>query len=282
MAKHEPGKKQRQFRKRLRTYRSRRRGRLRRPIPAVAVPSFFTLMNLFSGFLSITQTMAGNYEQACWLVVLAAFFDVLDGLMARITNSASLFGVELDSLADIVSFGLAPSVLVYAYGLSDAGMLGVIASALPAICGAVRLARFNVTFDGEKKEHFSGLPIPTAAAFIIALILNVEDTQVFHQFSVNNLSLLFPIVIVLGGLMVSNVPFDAMPNPTPRYIRQHRLKFGLYLTGLILTIVFQQIGLLIALTGYLIQGIGMAFVHFVRAVNAVEDEDSDKPDAESV
>jgi len=277
MPQHEPGKKQRQFRSRLRTYRSKRRGRLRRPIPAVAVPSFFTLMNLFSGFLSTTQTMAGNYEQACWLVVLAAFFDALDGLMARITNSASLFGVELDSLADIVSFGLAPSLLVYAYGLSDAGMLGVIASALPAICGAVRLARYNVNFDGDKKDYFDGLPIPTAAAFIIALILNVEDTQIFHQFSVNNLSLLFPIVVVLSGLMVSTVPFDAMPNPSPRYIRQHPLKFGLYLTGFILTVVLQQIGLLIALVGYLTHGIGMAFVRFVRAVNAVEDEDSDNP-----
>ena len=97
-------------RPRTRAERPRRLRRLvTRRIPPAAVPSFFTLMNLFSGFVAITQTAQGQYEQACWLIVLAGFFDLLDGMMARLTNSQSLFGVELDSLADVVSFGLAPS-----------------------------------------------------------------------------------------------------------------------------------------------------------------------------
>ena len=93
----------------------------------------------------------------------------LYGMMARLTNGQSLFGVELDSLCDVVSFGIAPSLLVYQFGLREFGVLGLIVSSLPAICGAVRLARFNVTFEGDKKDYFSGLPIPGPLKPLIAI-----------------------------------------------------------------------------------------------------------------
>ena len=261
-----PGGKQRRLRERLGAYRDARRGRPRRGIPRAAVPSFFTLMNLFSGFLALTQIHEGHFDYACWLIVLAGFFDALDGMMARLTNGTSLFGVELDSLADVVSFGVAPAYLVYVFGLSEFDMLGLIVASLPAICGAVRLARFNVDFEGEKKDYFSGLPIPGQAAFIVALILNFNNADWYNENSLNNLSLLIPIVVVLAGLMVSNVKFDAIPKPSPTYIRNHPYKAAAYGVGLLLLIFLQQVGLLIVLTVYVLYGIGRGIYDLVQAV----------------
>ncbi len=260
-----PERKQRQFRRRLRAYRMAR-GRPRRQIPRAAVPSFFTLMNLFSGFMAITQIHDGRFDYACWLIVLAGFFDLLDGMMARLTNGQSLFGVELDSLSDIVSFGVAPSYLVYAFGLKDFGVFGLIVSSLPAICGAVRLARYNVNFDGEKEDTFDGLPTPAQAIIIVALILNVNDAGSFYRFSLSNLSVLIPIVFVLSGLMVSTISFDALPKPTPRYIRAYPFKSLGFAVALLLLVFLQQIGLLIVLSVYILFGVGRAVYKLVLAV----------------
>lgn len=260
----QPGEKQRRFRGRLARYRTGKwSGRPRRRIPPIAVPSFFTLMNLFSGFLSIVQVAEGRFAYAGWLIVLAAFFDVLDGMMARLTNSHSPFGVELDSLSDVVSFGVAPSFLVYFFGLREFGALGLIVSALPAICGAVRLARFNVTFGGgEKKDYFVGLPIPGMAIIIVACILNFNNAEWFSRYSPSNLSLLIPIVVLLSFFMVSTIPFDAIPKPSPAYIRAHPRKFAAYGIGFLLVVFLQQIGLFVVLTVYLIYNV-------VRAVYRV-------------
>ena len=254
----------------------------RRRIPPAAVPSFFTLMNLFCGFLAVTQLHEGRITNACWLVVLAGIFDLFDGMMARLTRSQSAFGVQLDSLADAVSFGLVPSYLVYLSGLREHGALGVIVASLPALCGVVRLARFNVMFDGEKKEHFTGLPIPMQAAAVVALMLNVEK-QDFALYSPGALSLLVPIVIVLAGLMVSTVPFDAGPRPSARYVREHPIKSTAYLVGLVLVVVLQEAGLVVAIGGYLLAGIGWAIRDFVVAARGSADEGAaaDAPSAGS-
>ena len=103
-------------------------------------------------------------------------------MMARIANAVSMFGVELDSLADVVSFGVAPAFLLYEFGLDRLGLFGVIIASLPALCGAVRLARFNVEFEGEKKDYFSGLPIPVQATFVVAFILVFNDGRWFEGF----------------------------------------------------------------------------------------------------
>ncbi|HET6569800.1 MAG TPA: CDP-diacylglycerol--serine O-phosphatidyltransferase [Rhodothermales bacterium] len=268
-----PGGKQRRFRERLTAYRASRQGHARRRLPPAAVPSFFTLMNLFSGFLAVTQVHSGRFDYACWLIVLAGFFDVLDGMMARLTNSHSLFGTELDSLADIVSFGTAPAYLVYAFGLSEFGPLGLIVASLPAVCGAVRLARFNVNFDGTKKEYFSGLPIPGQAIILCALILNFNDSAWFSRYSLNNLSILIPIVFVLSFLMVSAIPFDAVPKPTPGYIRAHPRKAAAYGIAVLLIVFLQQIGLFVVLVTYLLFNIGRAIYRLVLDImNAPPDE----------
>lgn len=272
--------KQPKLRQKISAYRATRQPRPKKQIPRVAVPSFFTLMNLLCGFGAITQIFEGKYDMAGWLILLAAFFDALDGMLARLTNSSSIFGVELDSLSDIVSFGVAPGILVYVFGLNEFGLLGLIVSALPALCGAVRLARFNVDVElqGEKPEFFRGLPIPAQAAAIVTLILNFDDAAWFNEYSISSLSLLIPVVAFLAGLMVSTVPFDALPKPSAKYIRNHPYKSAACLIGLLLTIFLQQIGLLISIMAYVIVGLINGANNVYKAVMSVPLGEEEEPD----
>jgi CDP-diacylglycerol---serine O-phosphatidyltransferase len=243
-----------------------RSGRPRTRISRVAVPSFFTLMNLFSGFAAITQAAIGNYSEACWLIVLAGFFDALDGMMARLANATSLFGVELDSLADIVSFGVAPAFLAYSFGLAQFGPFGLVVASLPAVCGAVRLARFNVNFDGDKKDFFYGLPIPMQAIGIVGIILNFQLATMPAWIAESNIPLIMPAVILLSFLMISTIRFEAMPKPSGAYIRAHPRKSLAFLIAGLLVLFFQQAGLLIVLIGYLTHGIGRSISSIVHDV----------------
>lgn len=255
------------LRRRLSAYRTaRRKQRSERPSPRVAVPSFFTLMNMLCGFLALTQVLAGAYVLACWLIVLAGFFDLLDGIMARVTDTDSPFGVELDSLSDIVSFGVAPSFLLYGYALDGFGPLGMIVAALPALCGGVRLARYNVTSESGEKGGFEGLPIPGQAVAIVALILAAENSAWGTYLALDRLQVLLPIVVVLSGLMVSSIRFDAIPTPTLQYVRVHPKKTAIYVLAGLLIVGLQEIGLVLVLAVYLSQGIGQALYRLIEAL----------------
>lgn len=256
----------RAIRQRFKAYRAERRAaRSERPPPRVAVPSFFTLMNLFCGFLALTQVWEGSFTMACWLIVLAGFFDLLDGMMARLTNAVSPFGVELDSLSDVVSFGIAPAFLVYVYSLSDLGPLGLIVAALPALCGAVRLARYNMSFDGEKKDHFEGLPIPVQAVTVVALILTAETASWGPALA--EVRILIPAVIVLSALMVSSINFDAIPRPTVAYIRARPQKVLAYVLAGVLIVGLQAVGLLAVLMLYVLHGMSQAAYRLGKALS---------------
>ena len=262
----ESASRRREIRQRFEAYRqSRRAARSERPPPRVAVPSFFTLLNLFCGFLALTQVWEGSFVMACWLIVLAGFFDLLDGMMARLANAVSPFGVELDSLSDVVSFGLAPAFLVYVYSLNDFGPLGLIVAALPALCGAVRLARYNMNFDGEKKDYFEGLPIPVQAVAIVALILTAETASWGPMLA--KVQVLVPTVIVLSALMVSSIDFDAIPRPTVAYIRARPRKVLAYVLAGVLIVGLQAVGLLAVLTLYVLHGMGQAAYRLGKALS---------------
>ena len=261
-------------RRRLRAYRSaRREQRGERPPPRVAVPSFFTLMNLLCGFLALTQAASAAFVMACWLIVLAGFFDLLDGVMARLAGADSPFGVQLDSLSDIVSFGVAPSFLLYSYVLNGFNPLGMIVAALPALCGAVRLARYNMTADESDKQGFEGLPIPGQAIAVVALILAAENSTWDGRFALDSLRVVVPVVVVLSGLMVSNIQFDAIPMPSLQAVRSHPQKIAAYGLAGLLIVGLQEQGLLIVLTVYLAHGVGRSLYRLVRAlVTPVPDE----------
>jgi CDP-diacylglycerol--serine O-phosphatidyltransferase len=138
------------------------------------LPTLFTVGNLFCGYLSIWNAIQGHFEWAAGLIFIAALADGLDGRVARLTNTASEFGEEYDSLADVISFGMAPAILLYFWGLSgqpDLQRLGFMVSFLFVVCGSMRLARFNIQTHIVDKRYFVGLPIPMAASVPASIVL---------------------------------------------------------------------------------------------------------------
>jgi CDP-diacylglycerol--serine O-phosphatidyltransferase len=198
-------------------------------ITRAVVPSLFTVLNMFCGLLSIVYTWQQDYVLGAWFIILAALFDSLDGLMARVTRSASDFGIEFDSLSDVISFGAAPAVLVFAVHLNTLAGLGVILSSLLMIFGALRLARFNVQIIGYDKEYFTGLPIPSSAITVASFVLMFYD----NTLGLNNLArnFLAPMVVVLSLLMVTRIKYDALPEFTRRGIRRHPWRFMAFMAG---------------------------------------------------
>lgn len=230
----------------------------------IAVPSFFTLMNLFSGFLAIITIADGNLYWGAWLIAIAGLFDVMDGLMARLADATSDFGIELDSLSDMVSFGVAPGFLIYTFSLHELGILGIIISAIPPLCGAVRLARFNVNARlAPTNEHFIGLPIPAQAIIIGSFFLTFRnDLDLFSGFEQGINSVLIPVVIVISFLMVSTIKFDKIPRFDRRSLRENRGKLGLLLLYFILIIVLKEHGLMIVFTIFILKGLVLGAIHY--------------------
>jgi CDP-diacylglycerol--serine O-phosphatidyltransferase len=165
------------------------------------IPSLFTTGNLICGFFSIISTFSGQYLQAAIFIILAHLLDGLDGYIARLTKTTSQFGIEFDSLADVVSFGLAPAILVYYWALVPWGTWGWLAACLYAVCGALRLARFNVQVKNVEKSHFVGLPIPAAAEMIAATVLLYYFLG--GEGAANKRFILLLVIYMLAGLMVS-------------------------------------------------------------------------------
>ncbi len=231
----------------------------------VAVPSFFTLMNLFCGFVAMTQIYQEQFSYACYLIILAGLFDLLDGMAARLTRGTSLFGAELDSLCDIVSFGVAPAYLMYARILEGSGMFGLIICALPVMCSAVRLARFNVQFSPEQKPDFEGLPTPVQAYCIIAIVLNVNQETWLYRVGVLDLGASIPLIIILSLLMVSLVRFDGIPRISLDYLRQYPVASGAYILSVLITGFFPYLGLFLVLMVYVSVGLVRASIRTIRS-----------------
>lgn len=167
------------------------------------LPTLFTVGNLFCGYLSIWSSIRGTFETAALLIIGAGVLDALDGRVARLTNSTSEFGEEYDSLADLVSFGVAPAVLVYSWGLSDFARLGWMASFLFVVCGSMRLARFNIQTRVVDKRFFVGLPIPAGAGTLASLVLATPEPLLDRIFMTGLLVLTF----VLSYLMISTIRY---------------------------------------------------------------------------
>lgn len=242
------------------------------------IPSLFTSMNLFCGFFAIVKAAHEEYAAAAWLIVLAGIFDALDGAMARLTNSSSEFGVELDSLADVVSFGAAPSFILYTAFFSEWNTVGVVLASLPALCGAIRLARFNVQLVGFDKDYFRGLPIPSAALVLISYL-------VFFHIPPDSLipdsakpALIVGITVAVSLLMVSTVRYDTLPKFSPSGIRKHPLKFISILAGIALVIVSKGEAIFPLMALYLIYGMIRHGVALLR--NRDDEEDAETMEQE--
>jgi CDP-diacylglycerol--serine O-phosphatidyltransferase len=172
------------------------------------IPSLFTTGNLFCGFFSLLSTFNGQYMQAAVFIILAHLLDGLDGSVARLTRATSQFGIEFDSLADLVSFGVAPAVLVYYWALVPWNTWGWLAACLYVVCGALRLARFNVQIRNVEKTHFVGLPIPAAAEMIAATVLMYYFLG--GEGATNRQIILLVVIYLLAGLMVSSFSYFSL------------------------------------------------------------------------
>lgn len=221
-----------------------------RVTPSV-IPNLFTAMNMFSGFFSIISASQGNYTYAGWLIIIAAIFDTLDGFMARLTKSSSELGVELDSLSDVISFGAAPSFLLYSTYFHQFETSGVIISSLPLIAGGFRLARFNVQLVGFDKKFFTGLPIPSAALTIVCFILSYYD----NGFGEIEKQIIIPMVLILSFLMVSKVKYDTIPKFSLSEIKRNPLLYIAYFIALIVLIIYKVKGLFFIFVFMIVFGI---------------------------
>ena len=175
-----------------------------RPKGIYVLPNLFTLAALFGGFYAVVMAMNGRFEQAAIGVFCAMVLDSLDGRVARMTNTQSAFGEQMDSLSDMVSFGAAPALIMYEWALKGLGKLGWIAAFVYCAGAALRLARFNTNIAVVDKRFFQGLPSPAAAALVAGFIWLMDDLRiagaVFNWLS-------WIITVYAGLTMVTNVPF---------------------------------------------------------------------------
>ena len=231
--------------------------------------------------MAIIMIIEGKIETGAWLIVLAGLFDLLDGFMARLANATSSFGVELDSLSDIVSFGVAPGILVYMFALKDLGTPGILVSALPALCGAVRLARFNVEAVTANYSYFRGLPIPAQATMSVAFFLTFHNQlELFDVFGNGLKSVVIPMVIILSLLMVSTVPFDKVPRFSKGGDKKQKMMILLYVIYLLVIIVFQEYGLMAVFTFFILRALVNAAISFWNEIQEEPDVDSLEEDVE--
>lgn len=207
--------------------RRERRGRIGRAI--VVVPSIFTLANLFFGVWSIVLASQGQFYRASWYIVIAGVLDTLDGLFARVSDTGTRFGAQLDSLVDMVSFGIAPAFLLYAFHLSFQGQFAWVFSYAFAVCVALRLARFNLQLDEGPRAWFTGLPSP-AAGMTLATYYPFTQTELYQAQLAGlpwNQILVF-LIIILALAMVSNVRYAKLPRVG---VRTWHGVFGLAING---------------------------------------------------
>lgn len=216
------------------------------------LPNLLTTGNLFSGFYAIIAVLNETYFLAALAILMAMVFDVLDGQAARLTKTTSRFGVEYDSISDMVSFGVAPGLLIYGWALSHYGRIGWIAAFLLVVCGALRLARFNVSAGSHDGRHFIGLPIPAAAGVIASLI--VFDHHVLQMGSEVKPFLILALIYSLAFLMVSTFKYRSFKD----FNRRGRKPFHVLVSAILVLIVLAaepQVFLFVLFVAYALSGV---------------------------
>lgn len=173
-------------------------------IPKMVIPNAITGFSIFAGYLSIAQSLDGNYGSAAWFILAAGVLDAFDGRVARAMRATSEFGIQFDSLADVVNYGVAPSLLYYLLYFQEWGFVGVGLAFLPVVCASIRLARFNVqSADGPRRKHFIGLPTTVAAAFLASFVIFTSQTYG----SYGPQAMATGLLIMAAALMVSPVRY---------------------------------------------------------------------------
>jgi len=214
------------------------------------LPNLFTAASVFAGVFSMISAINAEFNQAAWLILVSLILDGLDGRVARLTNTCSRFGLEFDSLADIVAFGVAPALLMYLFVGHEFGRFGIVASALFVIFGAVRLARFNVMTSQIEPSVFIGVPIPTAAVFVSLLVLLFEKYSIENDYGI----IIMILSIFVSFLMVSNIRYPSFKKIN--FSQKHMLKLFVVILFVALSIFMYPIeGITLIFTLYLLYGV---------------------------
>lgn len=242
---------------------------------------------MFCGFYSVIASMHGDFVTAAWAIMAAGIFDMLDGRIARIAKATSLFGVEYDSLSDLISFGMAPAILLYQWALEPFGRLGFISAFLFLVCGGLRLARFNVTTSNLPKGFFQGLPIPMGAGipatFVIFYQFLCSDSAAGGPEEFARIPILI-MTLVMAALMISTIRFPSFKELNWR----SRASFGYLMIGvvsMVLIAIKPEITLFLLLGGYIGVSLIWNLVSLIRKIPMVspqlEVDDGPQPETET-
>jgi len=236
----------------------------------MVAPNLFTIFNLFLGFLAIVFSTQERFVTAAWLIIIAAICDVLDGKIARAVQGHSNFGVEFDSLADVVSFGAAPAMLIYLAQLHDLGTFGLVISFSLLAAGAIRLARFNTRTGGSKKSRFfEGMPIPSGAILICSYVL--FSYHHWHLMRLPALSIM--LLLTASVLMVSTIEFASMPLFSFKHGKSNTMLMLAVLTGTALFLFFREQALFPIFIIFIFSQLFRAAINHLR-----EDDEEPLPD----
>jgi len=224
------------------------------------LPGVLTLCGMFCGFFAIVASFKGNYLYAAWAIMIANIFDGLDGWVARLTQTTTRFGIELDSLSDLVAFGVAPALLVYKWALIPFGRVGWAAAFLFVVCGALRLARYNVQMGSTESKAFTGIPIPGAATVVAALVLFYYE--IWETVPDKNYFILF-LTVFLSVLMVSTLRFHSAKELNLRKRKPFSILVAIVVIFMLI-VVHPPVALFIFAMVYLVGGIIENIVLFYR------------------
>lgn len=247
------------------------------------LPNLFTLAALFGGFYGIVMAMNGRFDLACVGIFLAMVLDSLDGRVARMTNTQSAFGEQMDSLSDMVSFGAAPALISYVWALQGLGRWGWIAAFVYCACAALRLARFNVNTGVVDKRYFQGLPSPAAAALVIGFIwlmteTGIKGTEVLWGVSIPWVT--FGFALYAGLTMVTNVPFysfkDVSMKKSVPFAVIVLIALGIAIINIDPPTVIFGVFVVYGLSGYVIYGVRRARGVRTSVISTSKDEPEER------
>jgi CDP-diacylglycerol--serine O-phosphatidyltransferase len=227
---------------------------------------------MFCGFLSIVSSSDGEFEKAAYFIVLAGVFDTLDGFLARLTKTSSQFGVEIDSLSDVISFGAAPAFMAYKLHMFQWDSYGLLISSLLLVMGGIRLARFNVQLVGFDKTYFTGLPTPASAIAVIAYVLTFGQHLTSGADGTPGRIVLegaaaqwfAPMIVLVSLLMVSTIKYDSPPKFSKKDLKKNPLKVGVFAAGAIIIIASKGSMLFYLFSAFILFGIVRYCVVFVQ------------------
>lgn len=244
------------------------------------LPNLFTTASLFLGFLGIILTAAGQFDRAAILIIFGMFMDGLDGKIARLTNTSTEFGIQYDSLADLVTFGISPAFLMYTFALNSFGRVGIAVAFLFTVCAALRLARFNVTTTPTNKRFFSGLPSPPAGCTLGCFVFFTPMLPEAMQGAIPWFCLFYTAIV--GLLMVSNIRYASFKEFGVFRAHPFRSLFLYVVLPTALIIASPRVFCFLLTLAYIVSGLVHTYVvlpRMAKAANRAAEKETQKEDA---